>query len=131
MIHLKLKLKNNSPEVQRFEISHGFNLFYVNRSWKFREFIIGAGAGIVIAHPENTVRDKSLREDKGILNTGYYIAGPTLQFRTGKSFSLLKNLILTIEGKLTGAYASVPVADGYARMTNIAIHGLFGLGYKF
>jgi len=130
-VHLKIKLNNNPPEVQRFEISHGFNLLIVNRIWENNKFIFRFGGGIVIAHPENIVRGKPLNQNKGILNKGYYIAGPTAQLAIGKRFSLFNNLVFMLAGKLTGAYARVPVKDGHANVTNVAVHCLVGLSYEF
>jgi hypothetical protein len=131
LVHLKIKLKNNPPEVQRFEISHGFNLLIFNRMWAKRNYTIRIGGGVVIAHPENTVRGKKLPENAGIFEKGYYIAGSTVQFSIGKVISLFQNLNFIIEGKLTGAFARIPVQDGYSRVTHVAIHGLVGLGYRF
>ncbi|UCE04891.1 MAG: hypothetical protein JSW07_14875 [bacterium] len=130
-VHLKIKLKDNPPEIERFEISHGFNLYYVNRCWNYKTFILRLGAGIVFAHPENTVRGKSLDQSKGILNMGYYIAGPTFQLTLCRKFGLWQNLRFLIEGKVTASYARVPVFHGHANVTNVAIHGLAGLGYEF
>jgi hypothetical protein len=131
LVHLKLELTNKPTDVQHFEISHGYNLIMVNRVWMPKSSIFRLGAGVVIAHPENTVRKKSLDEHQGILNAGYYLAGPTVQAAVGKRFSVTPHLFVTIEGKVTGSYASIPVADGDARVPNASIHGLLGLGYAF
>ena len=32
LIHLKIYLQNNPPEIQQFQVSHGFNIFQVNRT---------------------------------------------------------------------------------------------------
>lgn len=129
LVHLKLDLTNKPSEVQHFEISHGYNLIMVNRVWMPKSSIFRLGAGVVIAHPENTVRKKSLDEHRGILNAGYYLAGPTVQAAVGKRFSVTPHLFVTIEGKVTGSYASIPVADGEASVPNASIHGLLGFGY--
>ena len=131
LVHLKIELTNPSSEVQHFEVSHGYNLFTVNRSWKQRKFIFRLGGGIVISHPESTVRGKSLSWDKGILNKGYYVSGATVQVDVGRRFYFGENLFVTIDGKLTGSYARVPVENGHADVPNVAIHGLFGVGYEF
>lgn len=131
LVHLKLQLTNPPAEVQHFGISHGHNLFTVNRVWMIKNFILRAGAGMVIAHPENTVRGKSLDEHRGILSTGYYLAGPTVQAAVGKTFSVSQHVFLALEGKVTGSYSTIPIADGHATVPAVALHGVVGLGYAF
>lgn len=129
LVHLKLILTNKPPDVQRFEITHGYNFMLVNRVWTPKDFMLRLGAGVVIAHPESTVRERALDEDQGILSAGYYFAGPAVQAAGGKRFSLTPHLFVALEGKVTGSYGSVPVADGDASVPNISIHGLLGFGY--
>jgi hypothetical protein len=131
LIHLKIELKNKRAEIQRFEISHGFNLLTINQAWDIGNFIFQFGGGIIVAHPENTVRNQKLSENKGILNKGYYIAGPTIQFAVSRKLVRLNHFSVMIQGKLTGSYGRVPIANGHANVTTVAIHGLMGLEYNF
>lgn len=130
LVHNKLYLKNKPAEVQEFSISHGFNLLTANRAWMRGGFIYRAGAGVVVTHPENTIRGKTLPEDRGLFSGGYYISGPTLQISAEKRFRIRKGLFAALEAKLSASYARVPVEDGRADVTNVAVHGLFGLGYS-
>jgi len=130
-IHLKLFLENKPDSVQNFDISHGFNLLNINRSWKLQGFIFRAGAGVVLAHPESTIREKKLDEHKGILNSGYYIGGPTINMGISKHFYFSKKFFLSAEIKTSVSYANVPVYDGNADVYNTAIHVILGLGYTF
>jgi hypothetical protein len=123
-LHHKLYLKNNPPDVQHFEVSHGYNLLLVNRMWKLRFLDIRAGGGIVIAHTESDVRNLSM-------SANYDIAGIAGQVATAKRLYLSKNFFVNFEGKLTFASATVSVANGDARVPNIALHGLVGVGYDF
>lgn len=129
LVHHKLYLRNPPSEVQHFEISHGYNLITINRAWVHRGFIWRVGAGIVAVHPETTIRGKGLPWGKGL--NGFYISGPTLQTAIGKKFSIWGRLLLVVEGKLTVSYAVTPIKDGNAYVPNVAVHGLFGLGYRF
>ncbi len=131
LIHHKLHLKNRPPEVQNFSITHGYNLLTVNWARKHKGFISHLGAGVVITHPETTVRKKRYSEKVGLLNRGYYISGPTMQVAVEKRLYSWKRLFATIEGKLTGSYARIPIHDGSADVPNVVIHGLFGLGGDF
>ena len=130
-IHHKLYLKNKPSSVQRFSISHGFNLLFVNRSMMFKTLVVRIGAGIVIAHPETEVRLRKFNDDKGLFGLGYTISGPAAQFSIGKYFPLAKGWSLVAEGKLTGSYVRIPISDGYAYLFPCAIHGLLGLEYVF
>jgi hypothetical protein len=131
LVHLKIELTNPPSEVQHFEISHGYNLLMLNRAWKRQHVILRVGGGIVISHPENTVRGKSLPWNKGILKSGYHLSGVSTQVDLGRRFYFGKHVFLTLDGKLTGSYARVPVEEGHADVPNVAIHGLVGVGWEF
>jgi hypothetical protein len=130
LIHHKLTLENKPPEVEHFSITHGFNLLTVNRAWKTPCFIWRLGAGVVITHPESTIRGKTFEQDGGIAD-GYYLSGPTAQIAVEKRFYLYKYLFFSIEAKYTLSWVHVPIKDGSADVWNSAVHGLLGLGFDF
>jgi len=123
LIHHKLYLSNQPLEVQRFEISHGYNLITINRVLVYRNFIWRKGAGIVIAHPETVIRGKKLPWGKGL--NGFYVSGPVLQVAIEKKLSVWDGLFVALEGKLTASYTVIPIRDGNAYVSNVAVHGLF------
>jgi len=127
LVHNKLYLKNRPPEVQEFSISHGYNLLTVNRAWKEKGFMFRGGLGVVITHPETTIRGRSHPQEGGI-SGGYFLSGPTVQGAVEKRFHIWRWLIGSLEGKLTVSYARIPVEGGHADVPNVAVHGLFGLG---
>ncbi len=134
LVHEKIILKNKPKDVQHFEISHGYNLITFNRAWRLDKYlglIWRVGAGIVLTHPETTVRNR----EKGYGATfpnGFYISGPTAQIAVGKRINIWRGLFGVLEAKFTASYAThVPIADGHAEVPNAAVHGLFGLGYEF
>ena len=129
LVHHKLYMRNPPDEVQHFEVSHGYNLITVNRAWLQRGFIWRVGAGIVATHPETTIRGKRLPWGEGL--DGFYISGLTVQAAIEKKFYIWGRLFGVLEGKFTASYAVVPIQDGSAYVPNVAIHGLFGLGYRF
>ncbi len=128
-IHHKLYLENPPAEVEEFAITHGFNIISIVHSWRVGEVVMGAGAGIVLAHPEVSVRGKRLPEDGGIFNMGYYVAGPTLNFSVGRRFSILGGLYLLGEAMVHTSYASVPIAGGKAQFFSLVGHVSLGLGF--
>ncbi|MBI4536204.1 MAG: hypothetical protein HY708_07990 [Ignavibacteriae bacterium] len=127
-VHHKLILENRPGEVEEFVISHGFNLFTIVRSWEIEEHIVRAGAGVVVAHPENTIRGKKHPEDRGIFNWGYYIGGPTLTFSASRQFPLPFRFYFNAEITAHATYASVPVVDGNARLYSFVFALTLGLG---
>jgi len=130
-IHHKLYLDNKPPEVGSFSITHGLNLVTVNRAWSADGYVVRAGAGVVLAHPESTVRGKPFREDEGIFGMGYYMTGPALIAGAGRQFRLTGGLFLTLEAMAAASYADVPINDGEAHLYNVVFQLDFGLGHSF
>ncbi len=128
-VHHKVYLSNPPPDVQQFDVSHGFNLITVNRALPLGRAVWRPGFGLVLAHPESMVRGRPFDTGGGLLGWGYYVAGPAVQLAVARRFSVANRFFVSTEGKLTAAYARVPVNDGSARMTNLALHGLLGLGW--
>ena len=131
LLHHKLYLQNRPANVQRFDVSHGFNLLFVNRSWDIQPLILRIGLGAVVAHPENTVNNQPLADDGGLFGSGQYLAGATGQLSAGWSYAFHRHWFATLEGKLTYAYARLKIADGHANLLHGALHALGGIGYRW
>jgi hypothetical protein len=58
-IHQKLYLQSRPPEIEHFEISHGYNMIFIDRGWRSGRETLQAGAGIILAHPEAVVRKEA------------------------------------------------------------------------
>lgn len=130
-IHHKLYLENTSPEVQKFNISHGFNMVFVNRGFERKLFRYRAGAGIVLAHPESTIRGKEFGSTGNDFDLGYSISGPALNLAISKPFRLNNRFFINTEAKATMAYSYIKVAQGHADVYSIAFHLILGLGVDF
>jgi hypothetical protein len=128
-IHHKLYLENRPPEVEEFAITHGYNIISILRGWQMQNFMVAVGAGIVLAHPEISVRGKRLPENRGMMNSGYYVAGPNVAFALGRRWYLVGGLYLLGEAMVHASYASVPIADGKARLFSFVAHVSVGLGF--
>lgn len=129
-IHHKLHLANPPQEIQHFEITHGFNLLSLNRSFSLRHVTLRFGMGIVLAHTESTVRELKHSGSGGIFGTGYLLTGPALLGGLGKRIPLSRRFHMACEAQLTAARAKVPVADGTASAPNVAVHALLGISYR-
>ena len=127
LIHHKLYLANPPAEVERFEVSHGYNMVVANRAERRGDRVTRLGIGLVIAHPETTVRGRHLSGGRSVLGRGYHIAGVTLHVALGGRAAVSRRVGLVGEGKVTAAWARVPIADGWATVPNIAVHALGGV----
>ena len=124
LLHHKIYLDNPTVEVSRFEITHGFNMVTLQRTWIRSGWVLRAGAGALVAHTESTVR--------GLRDSGsYQIAGPAFQVGVGRRFPFTRHFFGALEGKVTYAHAKVSIESGKASTSNVAFHGLFGLGVAF
>ncbi|HEX8244005.1 MAG TPA: hypothetical protein VF541_10930 [Longimicrobium sp.] len=124
LLHHKLYLENPPPEVGHFEVSHGYNLLTLSRVWARGAWDVRAGAGAVVAHAESKVRGREHA-------SGYRLSGAAAQLGLGRRLPLGRHLSVVAEGKATGAWARVPVADGSAEVPNAAVHALVGAGWRF
>jgi hypothetical protein len=128
-IHHKLYLHNTTPEVQKFNISHGFNILTVNRGFDRDGFQLRAGAGVVLAHPESTVRGKDFGSSTDRSHKGYYVSGPVVDLAISRPYYLSYRFFIDAEAKTTLAYTLVKIAEGQAKVYNIAFHLVLGMGY--
>lgn len=129
VIHHKLYLENTTSEVQKFNISHGFNMLMLNRGFDKRVFRYHAGVGIVLTHPESKIRGKEFGNTTDDWDMGYYISGPVVNMAISKPISLNRRLFINAEAKTTFAYGSIQVAEGRADVLNLAFHLILGVGY--
>lgn len=128
LIHHKLYLDNTTPEVQKFNISHGFNMLMMNRGFEKNSFRYRAGAGFVLAHPESIVRGKEFGNSTDDWDTGYFLTGPVLNLAISRPIHLSSRLYINPEAKTSFAYARIKVADGNAEVYNLAFHLILGFG---
>jgi len=130
-LHHKIFLTNNPPEVQHFQVEHGYNLFTLNRAWRRRGWIYRFGAGLVVTRPVTIVRGKDSLPEGANFFTDYHLSGFGAQIGGGWRVYLKQKIFLALEAKLSAAYARIQIAEGHASVPNVALHGLLGLGYDF
>lgn len=130
-IHHKLYLSNKPLDVQRFSISHGFNMFFINYGKIYKKIFFRAGIGVVFSHPETTIRNFAFEDQGEFLNTNYYLSGPILNTGISRRWYFLKRIFLTTEIKYTLGYASVPIALGHAKIFTSSFQFNAGLGFDF
>lgn len=131
LVHLKIFLTDNPPEVQYFSISHGFNYLTINRVWETDPVILRFGAGLIISHPESEVRNMIYDINQGLFNRGYYVSGPGLQIGAEKRIPIFKGLSFSLEVKAAASVIKVGIAGGHAIVPQAGLHCLLGVGYTF
>jgi hypothetical protein len=127
--HHKIYLKNTTPEISRFEITHGYNILSITRIWKRLGFTWNTALGSIVANPESEIRGQHFHGG-GLFNRGYYFAGIVGEGAVGRQFKITPNWYFSGEVRLTAAWAKVKVSNGYAEVPNLAVHFLVGTGYR-
>jgi hypothetical protein len=122
-VHHKIYLENNPSGIDAFQISNGYNLFFVNHVWEQQYFELRAGAGAMIAYPISNI--EGVRTDGG-----YQLSGFGVQASVSRRFYIGSRFFVIAEGKFTVAQAWVDLNNGDATAPNFALHGLFGLGFN-
>ena len=123
LLHHKIYLTNETPEIESFEVSHGWNLVTVQRVWNTRILEWRVGAGAVVAHTEGRIRGRDV-------DTGeYQLSGAGALVGAGKTFAIARHFFATAEGQVTFSWGRIPIQTGHARTTNAAFHALVGLGF--
>ena len=83
----------------------------------------------ILSHPESRIRGKSHGDFRFL--RGFYVSGIGAQAAVQQNIDIYGPVYGILEGKVTAAWARVPVADGFADVPALAAHGLFGLGVKW
>lgn len=122
MIHQKLYLTNPNEQLTSFTVTHGYNMIFFNRAID-SGIIFHFGGGLIIAHPEAILYGVTSNHD-------YDLAGFAGQLALEKRFAWGDHVFLSIEGKFTGAHASVSLHNADVSVPNVAFHALIGLGFR-
>lgn len=129
LLHHKIYLADPPPEIERFEVTHGWNFLTIQRASRTRVLDWRVGAGPVITHAEGRIRGRAVDRGGGLFGGGYSVSGAALSAGAGKSFSISRRFFATAEGQVTLSWARVPIQTGHARTANVAFHALVGLGF--
>lgn len=129
LMHHKLDLENNPAEVQSFTLTHGYNILTLQHLWRRGPWQAIAGAGVLVPHVENTIRQQRYPENRGLFGAGYHLAGPAIVGGVGRRVTLAGPVGLMLELRATVSRAWVDVVDGEASLTHLGVHFMAGLGF--
>jgi len=124
--HHKFYLTNRPPEVQRFQITNGANMFTLSRGFRSGRLSYAFGAGPVVAFPINVVRGRHLPAERGFFG-GYFLAGGNVMASMTRSFPIALGFSLLLDARGSASYIHVPVGGGHANVLNFAAHFHAGL----
>ena len=135
LVHHKLYLENPAPPIERFEVTHGYNLATANVRAPAGRYQLRVGVGFVVAHAEGRIAGRAVGgERRTLLGGGYHIAGATLQLAVGRRYPFGRGAVAAYampELKLTASTARVPIGGGGSvSVPNVALHLLGGLGVR-
>ncbi len=134
LVHHKTYLENPPPEIENFEITHGFNLLTLQAARRGGPVDLRIGAGVTIPHVSMQVNGEPFA------NEGFRVGGPAFTAGIGKSLEIVGGLFLQLEAQATAARANISVAEvqpdisvaeAHVDTWNYALHLMVGVGYVF
>lgn len=125
-IHHKIYVEENLPDpLEKFEITDGYNLLYLNYAYAWQDSIIfRAGIGSVIAHPDIIIAGERTLG-------GYQFAGLTGQVAIEKELALTSHWLIALEGKLSYSQANIDISNGSIDAPDTALHLIGHIKYNF
>jgi len=125
LLHHKMYLRNNPPEIEYLEVTHGYNILTASYVAWTDPIHLRIGLGAVLPSSDSIVRGLSHSAHD------YKLAGPALMMGAGWEKDLSRHFLIAAEGQFIGAWADVDIAEGHARVRSIALHLLVGVGVGF
>lgn len=127
-IHDKVYLAEDTPNIQDFSISDGYNFLLYNVPEKWGPVEVRIGMGIIIAHPEGTVDGYNI----GSLGSpSWRVGGLGGQLAAGYRGKLWEGLSWMAEAKVTTGFvhATYPEPVHQINVPASGWHILLGVGY--
>ena len=135
-IHHKLYIEETLPDqVEKFEVSDGYNLLLINLVNTLKENIYyRLGIGTVVTHPDIMIEGQTNYIKGGGLipkfwTDGYHWGGISSQASVFYNYRIKDKLAMNIETKLIYASASIPIVGGSFILPNLSFHFLIGISF--
>jgi len=122
MVHHKLYSEDPPSPIQWLSATHGFNILALERAERRRTWIYRLGGGLVVTHPESTIRSRRFDEKGGLLGRGYYPSGPVAVGSVAKVVSSNRGYRLSLEAEGTVAYCWMPIYGGSLHAFVVSFH---------
>jgi len=131
LIHHKIYLDNTTDLVERFSISDGYNLLFLNFAKQKNNRNYRVGLGVVYAHMDVTISGRENYKQKGF--KGHYLTGPAFQINIEQILWESDYNFISLDSKFTAAYAQVPISSNQnetATAPDYALHFSLAFGSK-
>ena len=134
-IHHKLYVEDLPPEIDKFEVSDGYNLLLINIVNNIRDNLLYRfGLGTVVTHPDIVIEGQTNYVEGGGLipkfwTEGYHWGGICSQASLGYRKKITSQIQLNLETKIIYASAKIPVVDGSFILPNLSLHFLAGFSF--
>jgi hypothetical protein len=129
-VHHRLFLKDPPPPIDHFAVHFGYNYFHLGRSFRIGDHLLHLNGGVIVTSPESRIRGLELRTPGDVFDGGYYLSGLGLQASVSRNFPFARDWFLVTEASLLAGFAWwVPVAQGWADVPTLGLHGRFGVGW--
>ena len=134
-IHHKLYVEDLPSQVDKFEVSDGYNLVLVNILNNIKDNIYyRIGIGTVVVHPDIMIDGETNYVKGGGLipkfwTDGYHWGGISSQASLSYKNKISSKVQFNLETKFVYAYTEIPVVSGSFTLQNLSVHFLAGLSF--
>ena len=134
-IHHKLYVEDVPSEIDKFEVSDGYNLLLINLIDNLKSNIYyRIGLGTVVTHPDITIEGETNHIKGGGLipkfwTDGYQWGGVSSQVSLFYKKNISPKVQFNLETKFIYAQARISVVDGSFILPNPSFHFLVGLSF--
>ena len=130
-MHHKLYLDNPDLSVIQFlRVTNGVNNLMAERLWRTKGWEYGIAAGPAIVVPISRIRGEVYDRQHGFLHSTYEFGGAPLQGNLARRIKLLPFVYGSLSLKATASYLNVNIADGKAKIVNLALHAQYGISLQ-
>ena len=126
-IHSKLYGKNLPDNIQKFEITDGYNHIFLNYVHDFDFLKTKVGLGTIVIHPDLTINNVRTYTPG---SKGYQFNGLTFQVALHKSWYHWKIISLFTEAKYTISKSKFKITNGEIDLPNQSLHLNMGLSFN-
>ena len=134
-IHHKLYVEDFPSEIDKLEVSDGYNLLLINIVNNIKDNLLYRfGLGTVVTHPDIVIEGQTNYIEGGGLipkfwTEGYHWGGICSQASLGYRKKISNKTQIILETKIIYASTKIPVVDGSFILPNLSLHFLAGFSF--
>ncbi len=117
--------------MEKFGVSHGYNMVFFNHGRVWGKYIFRFGLGSALVHGESTIRGMVYQNGPGFDFPGYRLRGVGVNAGVARQFKISKTFFINAEAKVNAAIANIPIVGGHARMNVVVFQLILGPGVNW